>query len=170
MALSNKKGSSSQILDVLLEMNDLVQNLAVNNFADVFTQIRQEKADLKKQQDDSDAARQQAEKTLASLKDAQVQNQAQIDQLTKVKADADSVMAQNTAAANDLANQQNQLAADRKAFQAKMAAANADLDIKAKAYADIQARAQAAKDAQDAADAMKADYEQKLAALKQLAG
>lgn len=166
MGISNIKNIPSSLFDQLLALNSLVQTIKdTSNLNDIVAQLQTERDAVKKQYDDLATLKAQDDQTTKDLNAATAANNASIDTLEAVQTNSDQSKAASDASANKAAQAQKALAQAQADFDAKTAAANADLANREQAVATREA---VATKAQNDADIMKSDYATKLAALQKI--
>lgn len=168
MGLTYGVDTSETLMDQLSALTNLVGAITDKaNLANIIASIRQEKADLKKQYDDLQTLKAQDEATTKTLTAAKADNDLSISNAQNERSMADQARASADTQIAKAQAAQKALTQAQSDFDAKTASTN---DALAKREQAVSDRETTAIDTQAKADAMKADYEAKLAAFSKLAG
>lgn len=162
------KNINQQSLDQLSQFNDLIRLIIDNkNLADIINNIKDQQDSLKKQYDDLSNLKVMQDASAKDLADQTQKNLKSISDLNDAKSDSDA--SKNSAAASIEKSQilLKSLAQAQSIFDANSKNAN---DALSEREADISQREIDVKNALDSANALKDEYEEKLDALKKLAG
>ena len=166
MAL-NQQTKNPVLLDTLLELNDLVQALVSGEIAVTIKDLKNQTEEHKKQAASADASRSANEESIANLDKAAKEHDLAAGQARKQREALAAEKQENEKTLQKLQSSQSQLDASKREIEAR--AEDVEKIQQAKALS-ISERERKAEDRLKTADAIRVEYEKKLADLKKITG
>lgn len=165
MALGQRP--NPQLLDILRELNALVKTLQSDDFSEIIDELNTKTEAAKKAETAADMARESNETSISNLETATAENMKTAQEAKKQREALEAVKIENDRAIQKLTSIQEGFDAGRKAFEKRTAATNDDLTAKSQRLSE---RERKVSERQAAVDALRKEYESKLADLKKITG